>query len=365
VVLCTPGYDTLYGATFFSLARWLARLGARVDIVTPWGTLAEISASLAEDQPMGLPDGRSEVEKFMTDGAIDEYDLIVTPDPKVTHPLVVNRRLREGTRLAITDFHMLGGMSEWVRDLRVPGRRPEEGGWWPSKQIMLYSAFPGYAPLYTRYGIPMRQVAWQPYALDPERFPAELPATAGKTIISAGHHKRDLDTLLSAAARLGSHVHPIDLFAPGEVPNVPRQIRFRGTVPPPAFCPEVGRSRFMVVPVVADPHIAAGITAFVTAIIYGRPLVVTDTAGARDYVVDGVNGLLVPPRDPQSLAAAIERLDTDPDLLAKLAAGAREAASHFTTEAWARALLHGTRNYDPEHWMWTKWSPRLHARGGP
>jgi glycosyltransferase involved in cell wall biosynthesis len=124
------------------------------------------------------------------------------------------------------------------------------------------------------------------------------------------------------------------------------------------FCPEVGRSRFMVVPLVADPNIAAGITAFVTAIVYGRPLIVTDTAGARDYVVDGVNGLLVPPADPQAMAAAIERLDTDEVLLARLAAGARQAAAHFSTEAWARALLHGSRNYDAGHWAWTKWRAR-------
>jgi len=358
VVLCTPASNPLYGATFFSLARWLARLGAKVDVISPWGMLPQISASSAEVQPMGCPEGLSEVEKFMIDGPVDEYDLIVTPDPKVTHPLVVKRRLRNGTRLAITDFHMLGGMDLWVRDLRVPGHRPEEGGWWPSDQIVLYSAFPGYAPLYTRYGVPMRQVAWQPYVLDPERFVAERPATEGTFIISAGHHRRDLETLLSASARLSANVRPIELFAPGEIADVPGRIRFRGTVPPAVFCPEVGRSRFMVVPLVADPNNAAGITAFVTAIIYGRPVIATDTPGARDYVVDGVNGLLVAPADPQALAEAIERLDTDTALLEKLAEGAQRAASHFTTEAWARALLHGTRNYEPGHWMWTKWRGR-------
>ncbi len=223
---------------------------------------------------------------------------------------------------------------------------------------MLYSGFPGYAPLYTRYGVPMRQVAWQPYALDPTCFPVELPATEGTTILSAGHHRRDLDTLLLAAARLGPAVHPIDLFAPGDVPRVPRQIRFRGTVSPAVFCPEVGRSRFMIVPLLDDPHNAAGITAMVTAIMCGRPLVVTASPGSRDYVSDGVNGLLVPPGDPPAMAEAIERLDTDRALLAKLAAGARDAAATFTTEAWARALVHGSRTYDAEHWRWTRWRGR-------
>ncbi|MFI5365355.1 MAG: glycosyltransferase [Candidatus Binatia bacterium] len=358
LVLCPVVSDRLYGATFFSLARWLTRLGAHVDVVTPWATHADIPSSFPELQRMGRPEGASEVENCMSEGPVDRYDLIVTPDPKVTHPLVVNRCLPDGTRLAVTDFHILGGMDKWVRDLRAPARRAEEGGWWPSDQIVLYSACPGYAPLYTRYGVPMRQVAWQPYALDPGSFPVELPATEGTSIISAGHHRRDLDTLLSAAARLGPDVHPIDLFAPGQAPQVPPQIRFHGTVATSDFCSAVGRSRFMVVPLLEDPYNAAGITAMVTAIMCGRPVVATATAASRDYVTDGVNGLLVPPGDPQGMAEAIERLDTDTALLTTLAAGARDAAGTLTTEAWARALLHGSRTYDAEHWMWTKWPRR-------
>src|SRR5206468_13018935 len=64
----------------------------------------------------------------------------------------------------------------------------------------------------------------------------------------------------------------------------------------------------------------------------GRPIVATATPASRDYVTEGVNGLLVPPGDPQAMAAAIERLDTHPELLAALAAGARAAAATFTTE---------------------------------
>jgi glycosyltransferase involved in cell wall biosynthesis len=49
----------------------------------------------------------------------------------------------------------------------------------------------------------------------------------------------------------------------------------------------------------------------------GRPLVATDVPGCRDVVRHGVNGLLVPPRDPAALADALERLIGD--------AGARTA----------------------------------------
>ena len=362
-VVCPIVVEGTYGATFFSLARCLVRLGARVDIVSPWEIHADISASFTATQRIGEPPNHSAVTAFMIDAPVEHYDAIITPDPKVTRPLVMSGRLRPHTRLAITDFHMLGGIDEWVRDLCAPGRRPEEGGWWPSNQVMLYSGFPGYGRLYTRYGVPMHQVAWQPYAVDPAHFAMERPATDGTTIISAGHHRRDLDTFLSAAARLGRDIHPIELFAPGAV-DVPPQVRFRGTVRAEVFCPEVGHSRFMVVPLLDDPHNAAGITALVTAIVYGRPIVATATAAVRDYVVDGVNGLLVPPRDPQALADAIERLDRDPELLAALADGARAAAPMYTTEVWARALVHGSRTFDAAHWMWTKWRHRARTAAG-
>jgi glycosyltransferase involved in cell wall biosynthesis len=68
--------------------------------------------------------------------------------------------------------------------------------------------------------------------------------------------------------------------------------------------------------------------------------------------------LLVPPGDPEALADAIERLDRDTELLAELAAGARAAAPMYTTEAWARALAHGSRTFDRSQWMWTKWRHR-------
>ena len=356
-LVCTVATNAVYGATFFSLARCLVELGARVDVVTPWEIHADISATFSEMQRLGVPAERSAVAAFMVDAPVEDYDVIITPDPKVTRPLVVSGRLRPHTRLAVTDFHMLGGIDEWVRDLCAPERRSEEGGWWPSDQVMLYSAFPGYGRLYTRYGVPMHQVAWQPYAVDPSRFEMKRRATEGTTIISAGNHRRDVDTFFGAVRRLVRNVHPIDLFGPPVV-DVPPQVRFRGTVSPNLFCPEVEQSRFMVVPLVDDPDNAAGITAFVTAIVCGRPVIATATAAARDYVVDGVNGLLVPPEDPQAMAEAIDRLDRDPELLAALADGARAAAPLYTTEAWARALLHGSRTFDADHWGWRKWRNR-------
>lgn len=55
----------------------------------------------------------------------------------------------------------------------------------------------------------------------------------------------------------------------------------------------------------------------------GRPIVTTDVAGCREVVHDGDNGLLVPARDPQALASALERMITDPALRSRMGRSGR------------------------------------------
>lgn len=54
---------------------------------------------------------------------------------------------------------------------------------------------------------------------------------------------------------------------------------------------------------------------------------------------DGENCLLVPPDDPSALADAIQRALASPELRAKIGAGARELAQHFTWDKIARQHL--------------------------
>jgi glycosyltransferase involved in cell wall biosynthesis len=64
-----------------------------------------------------------------------------------------------------------------------------------------------------------------------------------------------------------------------------------------------------------------------------RPIVTTDVPGCRDVVRDGVNGLLVPPRDPARLAAALRRLIEAPQLRQEMGRRGREMAlERFTLQ---------------------------------
>lgn len=69
----------------------------------------------------------------------------------------------------------------------------------------------------------------------------------------------------------------------------------------------------------------------------GRAVVAVDEGGPAEWITDGVNGLLVPPRDVDALAAALERLDTDATLRARLAASAAATPGLMDDRAVTRA----------------------------
>lgn len=48
------------------------------------------------------------------------------------------------------------------------------------------------------------------------------------------------------------------------------------------------------------------------AMAMGRPIITTDTQGCRETVVDGLNGYLVPIKDPVAVASAMERFILNP-----------------------------------------------------
>lgn len=62
------------------------------------------------------------------------------------------------------------------------------------------------------------------------------------------------------------------------------------------------------------------------AMAIGRAIITTDAPGCRDTVDAGVNGILVPVRDPESLAAAMMRFVREPELFTIMGAASRRIA---------------------------------------
>jgi glycosyltransferase involved in cell wall biosynthesis len=71
----------------------------------------------------------------------------------------------------------------------------------------------------------------------------------------------------------------------------------------------------------------------------GKAVVATRVGGLPELVVEGETGLLVPPRDPTALAAAMAELLNDPDRRARMGeAGRRRRRDRFSIEATAAQI---------------------------
>ncbi len=68
------------------------------------------------------------------------------------------------------------------------------------------------------------------------------------------------------------------------------------------------------------------------AMACGIAVISTDCGGVREFLTDGVNALIVPPREPRTLARAIEKLIENPDLRNRLVENGLKVAPDWTWE---------------------------------
>lgn len=80
-------------------------------------------------------------------------------------------------------------------------------------------------------------------------------------------------------------------------------------------------------------------TAITEALSVGLPIVTTKTRGMADHLSDGENALLVAPRDPNGLAAALERILSDDELRTRMSAANRVKFEEFAPESVAADYL--------------------------
>jgi glycosyltransferase involved in cell wall biosynthesis len=116
--------------------------------------------------------------------------------------------------------------------------------------------------------------------------------------------------------------------------GVADRIVFAGHVPDAA-------ARVAELDVFVLPSHAEGLSmGLLEALAHARPVVATPVGGTPEVVRDGETGLLVPPRDPQALAAAVRRLLDDPELGRRLGeAGRKLVREHHSADVQAERVL--------------------------
>jgi L-malate glycosyltransferase len=69
------------------------------------------------------------------------------------------------------------------------------------------------------------------------------------------------------------------------------------------------------------------------------PLLVSSVGGGPELVEDGATGRVLPPRQPEAWAAAVQELLSDPRRLERMGIAAREATARFSDDLHAREML--------------------------
>lgn len=188
-----------------------------------------------------------------------------------------------------------------------------------------------------------------PNGLDVERWASASPRDLGPgtKLLFVGRldERKGIRVAVDAFRRLAAERRDLRLIVAGDGPHrdapesLPAELRTRvtmlGMVPhvdlPPihAAChlylgPSTGGESFGIV--------------LAEAMASGLPVVASDTPGYDEVVRDEVDGLLVPPRDPEALARATARVLDDPELAARLTVAARERAATYDWEVVTDAL---------------------------
>src|SRR5215218_879266 len=113
------------------------------------------------------------------------------------------------------------------------------------------------------------------------------------------------------------------------------RVRFEGFVAHERLPAALAHADLLVLPSVYEE---LG-TVLLEAMQAGLPVVASKTGGVPDVIEDGVNGLLVPPGEPEAFARAIDRLLAERDLARQLSAGAQERAKDYDWEVLAERVL--------------------------
>ena len=82
-----------------------------------------------------------------------------------------------------------------------------------------------------------------------------------------------------------------------------------------------------------------GISVF-EAVAAGLPVIITDNIGAADLIDNQVDGWVVPPRNPQAVAKALQEIQANPEMVSKITKKARQkVAKVLSWKSYAQRML--------------------------
>jgi glycosyltransferase involved in cell wall biosynthesis len=217
----------------------------------------------------------------------------------------------------------------------------------PSEQILLSQTHHFLCPsdsvrddLVTNHGIPAERTGVVPYGVH-ERWLELIPApkTGRILLVGTANLRKGIHYLAMTAEKLSAQHPRLEFRVAGDVSRavadqpVCRHLQFLGRVPRHLIQEEFRTADVFVLPSLAEG--SAEVT--YEALAAGLPVIATKSAGS--VVRNGIEGIIVPERDPQAIADAIRELTENRDLRDRMSVAARERARDFTWERYGQRLL--------------------------
>jgi glycosyltransferase involved in cell wall biosynthesis len=233
------------------------------------------------------------------------------------------RRAPEFTRLYLGDVSIDAGEMTWLHERRLRDIALADLILVPSDHI---------AETLARHGTARDRIRVVPYAADVHRFrplSGKIHGDSCTFLFTGGIcQRKGIKDLLDAWRLVRRPGWRLQLLGPlpsdpGPLTPLLEGVELLGRLPH-AEVP----ARMAAADVFVFPSLFEG-SAVVTyeALASGLPCIVTPAAGS--IVRDGVEGLVVPERDPEAIALAMERLGLDPEFRARTALAARTRAEAF------------------------------------
>ncbi len=208
--------------------------------------------------------------------------------------------------------------------------------------------------LETRFALPPDKGRVVFNGIDPEE-PCSSSAplnTVGSYVASIGRvvHTKGFDLLLAAFARLPQELDRVRLVIGGDGPDLPRlrtmatelgckeRVVFPGRLDRGQVCRVISDATVLVVPSLVEPFGIVVLEGWRA----GVPVIATTLGGPPEFVSDGVDGLLVDPRDTDRLTHALSRVLRDKSYAQRIGAAGHTRSLAFT---WANVADRYARIY--------------------
>ncbi len=245
-------------------------------------------------------------------------------------------RLRNTPQIVLADCTWKAGTSRFDRLVRRAALRAMDG---PHVTYTVLSTFERERFART-WGVDPARVRYTPWYVGlPEAQLAEAPSGDDGHVFAGGDSLRDYGPLLAGAARLRAPL----IVASRTLGDtaIPFGVR-AGPVSPERYDELSARAATVVVALEAREDRSAGQFTYLNAMALGKPVVVVDSPGVRDYVDHERTGLVVPPGDADALVSAVNWTVAPKTRSAALAMGARareDVLARFSADRYVDCLL--------------------------